>query len=67
MDVNRGKPVTLAEPGADFSKAIRALADNLAGVKGSKGRPVPQAPRQSREKAKKDKQPRQSIFTKLRS
>ena len=30
MAVNRGKPVALAEPGADFSKAIRDLADMIA-------------------------------------
>src|SRR5438270_3571755 len=30
MAVNRGKPVVLAEPGADFSKAIRNLADTIA-------------------------------------
>src|SRR5438034_783775 len=30
MAVNRGKPVALAEPGADFSKAMRNLADHVA-------------------------------------
>src|SRR5207237_1427963 len=41
MAVNRGKPVALAEPGADFSKAMRDLADMVAArsskpVKGQK-------------------------------
>jgi pilus assembly protein CpaE len=69
MAVNRGKPVTLAEPGADFSKAIRSLADNLAGTK-SKGRGASAAKptKASREpKEKQEEQPRQSIFAKLRS
>jgi pilus assembly protein CpaE len=54
MAVNRGKPVALAEPGADFSKAIRNLADQIAarnsnakGQKGQKGQKPPKAPRQS--------------------
>jgi MinD-like ATPase involved in chromosome partitioning or flagellar assembly len=57
MAVNRGKPVALAEPGADFSKAIRNLADMVAARSSApKG-----------QKPKKDKQPRQSILSKLRS
>jgi pilus assembly protein CpaE len=55
MAVNRGKPVVLAEPGADFSKAIRGLADMVAqrssDVKGQK----------------KAKEPRKSLISKLRS
>jgi pilus assembly protein CpaE len=58
MAVNRGKPVALAEPGADFSKAIKGLAEMVAAR--SSG---PKAAL----KQKKDKQPRQSIISKLRS
>ena len=54
MAVNRGKPVALAEPGADFSKAIRGLADMVAAGSAS-------------QKQKKAKEPRQSILSKLRS
>jgi pilus assembly protein CpaE len=57
MAVNRGKPVALAEPGADFSKAIRGLADQIAARTVS-----PKA-----QKQKKAKEPRQSIISKLRS
>jgi MinD-like ATPase involved in chromosome partitioning or flagellar assembly len=57
MAVNRGKPVVLAEPGADFSKAIKNLADMVAARSSA-----PKA-----QKQKKDKQPRQSILSKLRS
>jgi len=57
MAVNRGKPVSLAEPGADFSKAIRGLADQVAAKASS--------PRT--QKQKKAKEPRQSIISKLRS
>ena len=56
MAVNRGRPVALTEPGSDFSKAIRNLADAIAtGGAKTKGR------------QKKPKQPRQSIISKLRS
>jgi pilus assembly protein CpaE len=58
MAVNRGKPVALAEPGADFSKAVRDLADTIAArttkVKAPKGQ-------------KPAKEPRQSLISKLRS
>jgi Flp pilus assembly CpaE family ATPase len=55
MAVNRGKPVALAEPGADFSKAIRGLSDMIAA-------------RAATPKAqKKANEPRQSIISKLRS
>ncbi len=57
MAVNRGKPVALADPGADFSKAIRGLAD-MVGARGSS----PKA-----QKQKKQKEPRQSLLSKLRS
>jgi pilus assembly protein CpaE len=57
MAVNRGKPVALAEPGADFSKSIRKLAEMVA------ARSAPQKTQQQ----KKEKQPRQSIISKLRS
>jgi pilus assembly protein CpaE len=55
MAVNRGKPVALAEPGADFSKAIRDLSDMIAtpGLK-TKGQ-------------KQAKEPRKSLLSKLRS
>jgi pilus assembly protein CpaE len=56
MAVNRGKPVALAEPGADFSKAIRGLADMI--VTGSA------RPKQGEKKAK---EPRKSLISKLRS
>ena len=42
LGVNRGKPVVLSDPGADFSKAILDLAKSLiaaaAGAKKSAGR-----------------------------
>jgi pilus assembly protein CpaE len=44
MGVNRGKPVILAEPGADFSKAIRGLADDIVG-KADKRKVAPGAKR----------------------
>jgi pilus assembly protein CpaE len=59
MAVNRGKPVALAEPGADFSKAIKNLADMV--VARNSG------PKAGAQKQKKEKQPRQSIISKLRS
>jgi MinD-like ATPase involved in chromosome partitioning or flagellar assembly len=59
MAVNRGKPVALAEPGADFSKAIKNLAEMVAAR--STG------PKAAGQKQKKDKQPRRSILSKLRS
>jgi pilus assembly protein CpaE len=55
MAVNRGKPVALAEPGADFSKAIRELADLIE---------TPSSRTKSRKKAK---EPRKSLISKLRS
>jgi pilus assembly protein CpaE len=58
MAVNGGKPVALAEPGADFSKAVRHLADMVAarsGLAKTKG--------QSKAKAK---EPRTSLMSKLR-
>jgi pilus assembly protein CpaE len=55
MAVNRGRPVALAEPGAEFSKAIRDLSDMVA-------------QRSSNPKAqKKVKEPRKSLISKLRS
>jgi hypothetical protein len=57
MAVNRGKPVALAEPGADFSKAIRALSDQIAARAST--------PNKAQKKAAKE--PRQSIISKLRS
>jgi pilus assembly protein CpaE len=59
MAVNRGKPVALAEPGADFSKAIRGLADHIA--------PVSPKAKAAQKKAGKAKEPRQSLMSKLRS
>jgi pilus assembly protein CpaE len=55
MAVNRGKPVILAEAGADFSKAIRGLSDTIE-------RPGPRAKSQ-----KKAKESRKSLLSKLRS
>jgi pilus assembly protein CpaE len=55
MAVNRGKPVVLAEPGADFSKAIRRLADTIA---------TSNTPAKGKKKAK---EPRQSLISKLRN
>jgi pilus assembly protein CpaE len=55
MAVNRGRPVILAEPGADFSKAIRGLADTIE-------KPGPRAKTQ-----KKAKESRKSLLSKLRS
>ena len=54
MAVNRGKPVALAEPGADFSKAIRNLAEVIA-------------PKRPTVKGQKTQQPRQSFMSKLRT
>ena len=55
MAVNRGKPVALAEPGAEFSKAIRDLSDMVAQRSSSpKGQ-------------KKAGEPRKSLISKLRS
>ena len=56
MAVNRGKPVALAEPGADFSKAVKHLADMIAGSRPAAGKA-----------GNKQKQSRQSIMSKLRS
>ena len=56
MAVNRGKPVALAEPGADFSKAIRSLANMVAAKAAS-----PKAQK------KKANEPRQSLLSKLRN
>jgi pilus assembly protein CpaE len=53
MAVNRGKPVVLAEAGADFTKAVRGLSDSLAPKKPAK--------------AKSPKEPRTSLLSKLRS
>jgi pilus assembly protein CpaE len=58
MAVNRGKPVALADPGADFSKAIRNLAQTVAGKKASSGKPI---------REKKQRAERQSIFARRRS
>jgi pilus assembly protein CpaE len=60
MAVNRGKPVALAEPGCDFSKAVRALADQIAaGGSKTRGGGAP--------KDKKAKQPRKSLVSRLRT
>jgi pilus assembly protein CpaE len=59
MAVNRGKPVALAEPGCEFSKAIRELADSIAGVKASKTK--------SKKEPKAAKEPRKSLVSRLRS
>jgi len=61
MAVNRGKPVALAEPGADFSKAMRDLADKIA------GQTSPKVPAKAAKGQKGPKQPRQSLISKLRS
>ncbi len=61
MAVNRGKPVALAEPGADFSKAMRDLADKIAGQTSQK------VPAKAAKGQKGPKQPRQSLMSKLRS
>jgi pilus assembly protein CpaE len=56
MAVNRGKPVALADPGCDFSKAVRGLSDLIAA--------------RSSQKAQKDTRPKQarpSLISKLRS
>jgi pilus assembly protein CpaE len=60
MAVNRGKPVALAEPGADFSKAMRDLADKIAGQTSAK------APAKAAKGQKASKHPRQSLMSKLR-
>jgi pilus assembly protein CpaE len=57
MAVNGGKPVALAEPGADFSKAVRGLADMVAARSGKSKTKDP----------KKAKEPRSSLISKLRS
>jgi pilus assembly protein CpaE len=54
MAVNRGKPVALAEAGADFSKSVRQLADMVAGTRRVA-------------KAARPKQQRKSLISKLRS
>jgi MinD-like ATPase involved in chromosome partitioning or flagellar assembly len=59
MAVNRGKPVALAEPGADFSKAIRDLADMIA-ARTTK-------PKDAKGQKKSSNEPRQSLMSKLRS
>ncbi len=59
MAVNRGKPVALAEPGCEFSKAIRELADSIAGVKGSKTK--------TKKETNAAKEPRKSLVSRLRS
>jgi Flp pilus assembly CpaE family ATPase len=38
LGVNRGKPVVLNDPGADFSKAIADLARSLMAETGSKSK-----------------------------
>jgi len=58
MAVNRGKPVALAEPGADFSKAVRDLADTIAARTTKAKAPKGQKPA---------KEPRQSLISKLRT
>ncbi len=60
MAVNRGKPVALAEPGAEFSKAIRGLSDMVA-QRSSKGKAKDQ------QKKTKTNEPRKSLISKLRS
>ncbi len=60
MAVNRGKPVALAEPGADFSKAIRDLATTVIG--GRKG-----AEKVVAKETPKPKPERQSIFARRRA
>jgi Flp pilus assembly CpaE family ATPase len=52
LSVNRGKPVVLADPGADFSKAIAELAKGLVIDAG---------------KAKKKAAGRKSMFARMRS
>jgi pilus assembly protein CpaE len=59
MAVNRGKPVALAEPGADFSKAIRDLADMIAARTAK--------PKDAKGQKKSSNEPRQSLMSKLRS
>jgi pilus assembly protein CpaE len=61
MAVNRGKPVALADPGADFSKAMRDLADKIAGQTSVK------PPAKAAKGQKAPKQPRQSLMSKLRN
>ena len=59
MAVNRGKPVALAEPGCDFSKAIRDLADQIAaGSSKTRGEGAEE---------KKAKEPRKSLVSRLRT
>ncbi len=60
MAVNRGKPVALAEPGADFSRAMRELADAVVGKKAGRAQKSPR----EKQKAKAE---RQSIFARIRS
>jgi pilus assembly protein CpaE len=57
MAVNRGKPVALAEPGSDFSKAIRGLSDMVG----------PRSSKQNTKGQKSTKEPRTSLISKLRS
>ena len=52
LAVNRGKPVILADSGAEFSKAVRKLADSIAAKKNVKAAKKPG---------------RQSLISKLRS
>ena len=56
MAVNRGKPVILAEPGADFSKAIRELAADIVGKRDSR-----------KSKPAKPAKERRSMFSRSRS
>ena len=56
MAVNRGKPVALAEPGSDFSKAIKSLADSVAASK-----------MKTKTKTAKPSEQRKSLISKLRS
>src|SRR4029077_9738040 len=56
MAVNRGKPVALAEPGSDFAKAIKGLADSVAASKVK-----------AKSKTAKPSEQRKSLISKLRS
>jgi pilus assembly protein CpaE len=56
MAVNRGKPVALAEPGSDFAKAIKGLADSVASSKVK-----------AKSKTAKPSEQRKSLISKLRS
>ncbi len=57
LAVNRGKPAILAEPGADFSKAIRGLSETVT-------KPKPSSKNKGQ---KKGNDPRKSLISKLRS